>query len=98
VPGTVAGDRGSGTAGNDRVLIELGVKRVGLPRNGTPGRHGWRWSGPGSFRRLRNWPVGIEARISHLKRSFELGRTRLRRLGCARTWVGLGTFASTRTP
>ena len=37
--------------------------------------------------------VGIEARISHLKRSFGLRRTRLRRLGGARTWVGLGIFA-----
>jgi IS5 family transposase len=45
------------------------------------------------FRRLRNWRVGIEARISHLKRSFGLRRTRLRRLPGARTWVGLGIFA-----
>ena len=45
------------------------------------------------FRRLRNWRVGIEARISHLKRCFGLRRTRLRRLGGARTWVGLGIFA-----
>jgi IS5 family transposase len=37
--------------------------------------------------------VGIEARISHLKRAFGLRRTRLRRLGGARTWVGLGIFA-----
>jgi IS5 family transposase len=41
-----------------------------------------------AFRRLRNWRVGIEARISHLKRAFGL-----RRLGGARTWVGLGIFA-----
>jgi transposase, IS5 family len=46
-----------------------------------------------AFRRLRNWRVGIEARISHLKRSFGLRRTRLRRLGGARTWAGLGIFA-----
>ena len=42
---------------------------------------------------MRNWRVGIEARISHLKRAFGLRRTRLRRLGGARTWVGLGIFA-----
>jgi hypothetical protein len=35
----------------------------------------------------------MEARISHLKRAFGLRRTRLRRLGGARTWVGLGIFA-----
>jgi transposase, IS5 family len=42
---------------------------------------------------MRNWRVGIEARISHLKRSFGLRRTRLRRLDGASTWVGLGVFA-----
>jgi hypothetical protein len=42
---------------------------------------------------MRNWRVGIEARISQLKRSFGLRRTRLRRLDGARSWVGLGIFA-----
>jgi transposase, IS5 family len=46
-----------------------------------------------AFRRLRNWRVGIEPCISHLKRAFGLRRTRLRRLGGVRTWVGLGIFA-----
>jgi len=45
------------------------------------------------FRRLRYWRVGIEARISHLKRGFGLRRTKLRRLPGACTWVGLGIFA-----
>jgi transposase, IS5 family len=45
------------------------------------------------FRRLRNWRVGVQAQISHLKCSFGLRRTRLRRRGGARTWVGLGIFA-----
>ncbi|MGH9198402.1 MAG: hypothetical protein ACRD1T_22045, partial [Acidimicrobiia bacterium] len=31
--------------------------------------------------------------ISQLKRSFGLGRTRLRRLPGAQVWVGLGIFA-----
>jgi IS5 family transposase len=46
-----------------------------------------------AFRRMRNWRVGIEARISHLKRSFGLRRTRLRRRAGATIWVGLGVFA-----
>jgi hypothetical protein len=33
-----------------------------------------------SFRRMRNWRVGVEARIKHLKRGFGLPRTRLRHL------------------
>jgi IS5 family transposase len=92
-PGTVVGDRGFGTAANDQALEALGVKHIGLQRNGTPGRARLAWERTRAFRRLRNWRVGIEARISHLKRAFGLRRTRLRRLGGARTWVGLGIFA-----
>jgi IS5 family transposase len=92
-PGTVVGDRGFGTAANDQAVEALGVKRVGLQRTGTPGKVRLALERTRPFRRLRNWRVGIEARISHLKRSFGLRRTRLRRLGGARTWVGLGIFA-----
>ena len=92
-PGTVVGDRGFGTAANDQALEALGVKRIGLQRNGTPGKARLALERTRAFRRLRNWRVGIEARISHLKRSFGLRRTRLRRLGGACTWVGLGIFA-----
>ena len=92
-PGTVTADRGFGTAANDQAVAALGVKRVGLQRNGTPGQARLALERTRRFRRLRNWRVGIEARISHLKRSFGLRRTRLRRLGGACTWVGLGIFA-----
>jgi transposase, IS5 family len=92
-PGTVVGDRGFGTAANDQAMEALGVKHIGLQRNGTPGKARQALERTRAFRRLRNWRVGIEARISHLKRSFGLRRTRLRGLGGARTWVGLGIFA-----
>jgi IS5 family transposase len=92
-PGTVTADRGFGTAANDQAMEALGVKRIGLQRNGTPGKARLAVERTRRFRRLRNWRVGIEARISHLKRAFGLRRTRLRRLGGARTWVGLGIFA-----
>jgi transposase, IS5 family len=93
VAGTVVGDRGFGTAANDRALAERGVKRIGLQRKGTlsPARAQLERTRP--FRRMRNWRVGIEARISHLKRGFGVRRTRLRRLPGAKTWVGLGVFA-----
>jgi IS5 family transposase len=94
-PGTVVADRGFGTAANDQAVAAWGVRRVGLQRTGTPGKARLALERTRAFRRLRNWRVGIEARISHLKRSFGLRRTRLRRLGGARTWVGLGVFADT---
>jgi IS5 family transposase len=92
-PGTVVGDRGFGTAANDQALEAIGVKRVGLQRKGTVSAARAALERTRPFRRLRNWRVGIEARISHLKRAFGLRRTRLRRLGGARSWVGLGIFA-----
>jgi transposase, IS5 family len=69
-------------------------QRIGLQRKGTVSAARAALERTRRFRRLRNWRVGLEARISHLKRSFGLRRTRLRRLPGARTWVGLGIFAS----
>jgi IS5 family transposase len=93
VAGTVVGDRGFGTAANDRALAELGVVRVGLQRKGMLSPARAQVERTRAFRRMRNWRVGIEARISHLKRGFGLRRTRMRRLPGARIWVGLGVFA-----
>jgi transposase, IS5 family len=92
VAGTVVGDRGFGTIANDRALAERGVMRIGLQRKGRLSLSRAELERTRSFRRMRNWRVGIEARISHLKRSFGLRRTRLRRLPGAQTWVGLGVF------
>jgi IS5 family transposase len=64
-PDTVVGDRGFGTAANDQALEALGVKHIGLQRTGTPGRARLAVERARRFRRLRNWRVGIEARISH---------------------------------
>jgi transposase, IS5 family len=94
-PGTVVGDRGFGTAANDQAVEALGVKRVGRQRNGTPGKARLAVERTRAFRRLRNWRVGIEGRISHLKRSFGLRRSRLRRLGGARIWVGWASSPTT---
>jgi IS5 family transposase len=44
-------------------------------------------------RRLARYRVGCEGRISHLKRSYGLGRTRLRGHAGADTWVGWSAFA-----
>jgi IS5 family transposase len=76
-------------------LAELGVRRIGLQRTGTPSRSRRELEQTRAFKRMRNWRVGIEARISHLKRSFGLRHTRLRRLPGARIWVGLGCSPTT---
>lgn len=46
-----------------------------------------------SRKRLAGYRVGCEGRISHLKRSYGLRRSRLRRHEGARTWVGWAILA-----
>jgi len=48
---------------------------------------------PRTAKRLARYRVGAEGRISHLKRSYGLGRTRLRGHDGARTWVGWSILA-----
>jgi transposase, IS5 family len=69
------------------------VARVGLQRKGTVSAARAQLEQTRAFGRLRNWRVGIEARISHLKCGFGLRRSRLRRRPGAKTWAGLGVFA-----
>lgn len=48
---------------------------------------------PRTAKRLARYRVGAEGRISHLKRSYGLARTRLRGQQGARTWVGWSVLA-----
>jgi len=48
---------------------------------------------PPPKKRLAGYRVGAEGRISHLKRSYGLRRSRLRRHDGARVWVGWGILA-----
>ena len=47
-----------------------------------------------NWRRRYRWRAGAEGRISHLKRRFGLGRTRLKGFTGARIWAGYGILAS----
>jgi IS5 family transposase len=92
-PETVVGDRGFGTAKVERKLLDQGVKRVGIPRQGKPGKARTEFERSRSFERMRRWRIGVEARISHLNRGFGMKRTRLRGIDGARIWEGLGILA-----
>jgi transposase, IS5 family len=92
-PETVVGDRGFGTAKIENELLDIGVKRVGIPRQGKPGKARTEFQRTRSFERMRRWRIGIEARISHLNRGFGMKRARLRRIQGAKTWTGLSIFA-----
>jgi len=93
VPQEVVADRGFGSAQVEGALRERGVKRVGIPRTGRPGKARQAHERTRPFRRMHRWRAGVEARIGHLKRGFGLDRTRLRGTDGATAWTGCGIFA-----
>jgi IS5 family transposase len=93
----VAADRGFGYAANDHALAQLGVRRIALQRAGTPSRSRRQLEQTRAFKRLRNWRVGIEARISHLKRSFGCGAPSCAALPAPGSGWGLGSSPTTRS-
>jgi IS5 family transposase len=80
---SVYADRGFGTSRGDAVLTRHRIRDPVIPpqQRAAPIEHGRNWK-----RRYR-YRNGLEGRISQLKRKG-LGRTRLRTLAGAQTWVG----------
>lgn len=92
VPRVVATDRGFFSLDNIRDVATLGVRCVAVPKPGhrSPGWLARERSRP--FRRARAWRAGGEARISRLKHTFGMHRTRYRGAnGVARCafWAGI---------
>lgn len=92
-PTALAADPGFFSAANEAAAEKLGVKRVSIPSNGTPGKQRkakqkGRW-----FKKLQKWRTGCEGRISVLKRRHGLHRSRYRGLDGLKRWVGLGVIA-----
>jgi len=93
-PRLAVADAGFASAANERAALDLGVKRVVLPRRGPPAGGGpapprQRW-----YRRGLRWRTGSEGRISAVKRSHGLRRCRYRGEAGMERWVGLGIIAS----
>lgn len=108
VPRLVAADRGFYSTRGERRLVELGVRHPVLPKPGHRtrqriGHERQRW-----FQRGRAWRAGGEARISRLKNTFGMKRSRYHgRAGIDRTvaWaaiannlVALGRYATRPSP
>lgn len=93
-PKEVAFDKGFSSSKQEKKLYQMGVDHVCLPyrlKRSARRRHyenhtAW-------FKRLRRWRSGIEGRISHLKRSYQLGRSLSRGTLGTKTWVGYSIFA-----
>ena len=92
-PVALAADPGFFSAANEAAAEALGVKRVSIPSNGTPGKQRREKQKKRWFKKLQKWRTGCEGRISILKRRHGLDRSRYRGLVGMQRWVGLGVIA-----
>jgi IS5 family transposase len=93
-PDQASGDRGVHSVNNERIAKEKGVKRVILPQPGKKGQMRQQHERQAWFVRGRKWHVGIEGRISVLKRRFGLDRCRDHGETGFEKWVGWGVIAA----
>lgn len=89
-PDLLVADRGMGSAGNERLAREAGVRRVVLPRTGRLSDDRRRVEFARSFRRAYRFRAGIEGRIYVLRRDYGLRRCRYRGEAGMERWVGWG--------
>jgi IS5 family transposase len=92
-PEALAADPGFFSAANEAAAEKMGVKRVSIPANGTPGKQRRAKQKTRWFKKLQKWRTGCEGRISVLKRRHGLQRSRYKGLAGMQRWVGLGVIA-----
>jgi IS5 family transposase len=92
-PDALAADPGFFSAANEAAAEQMGVKRVSIPSNGTPGKQRKEKQKKRWFKKLQKWRTGCEGRISVLKRRHGLQRSRYKGLCGMKRWVGFGVIA-----
>jgi hypothetical protein len=85
-PREVAVDGGFQTKASEEALAPLAPERIHISGRASPGSKR-------TTRRLARYRVGVEGRISHLKRRHGLRRSRLKGGEGERTWTGWAVFA-----
>jgi IS5 family transposase len=93
-PQQASGDRGVHSPDNERQAQERGVQRVILPQPGRRSEERRQHEKQSWFKRGRKWHVGVEGRISVLKRCSELNRCRDHSQDGFEKWVGWGVIAA----
>jgi transposase, IS5 family len=93
-PRLVAADRGVYSPANEEAALKMGVQRVALPKKGAKNEKRRGYERQGWFRRARRFRVGIEGRISVMKRRGYLGRCREKGEEGFLGWVGWGVLTS----
>jgi IS5 family transposase len=92
-PRVVAGDRKVHSTTGERYAQQLGIKHVVLPKPGKCSPERQHYERQSWFRRGRHWRVGIEGRISVLKRRHRLRRCLYHGPDGMERWVGWGILA-----
>ena len=93
-PDQMSGDRGVHSPANEAVAAQKGVKRVILPQPGHKSDARKKHERQPWFVRGRKWHVGVEGRISVLKRRFGLDRCWDHGKPGFDKWVGWGVIAA----
>ena len=93
-PKQASGDRGVHSPNNERQAQERGVQHVILPQPGRRSEERRQHERQAWFVRGRKWHVGVEGRISVLKRCHELDRCRDHGQNGFEKWVGWGVIAA----
>ena len=92
-PYQASADRGVYSAANEAYAEKIGVKRVILPKAGHKSEARRQHERQRWFKRGRRFHVGVEGRISVLKRKHGLNRGRYRGDDGFGRWIGLGVIA-----
>jgi len=91
-PKEISADRGYYKSTTDANLKALGVQIVCIPKIGRKSKEREAVENTTTFKRLKSWRAGSEARISCLKRRFGMNRTQMRKHSGAGIWTGYGVF------
>ncbi len=89
-PDVLAADRGYNAKSNENKLKESGVKKIAIPFRGKKSKTRTEIEESRWFKSLVRWRVGIEAKISLLKRKYGLDCSLSRGYSGVSTWVGWG--------
>lgn len=92
-PKEISLDRGYYDSDNEKKAYAAGAKNVCIPNIGKKSKARTQFENTPTFKRLKRWRAGIEARISCLKRRFGLDHSMLRGHRKTTTWTALGIFA-----
>jgi IS5 family transposase len=93
-PNQASADRGVHSPNNEQIAKQKGVQRVILPQPGRKSEARQNYERQPWFVRGRKWHVGVEGRISVLKRRYELHRCRDHDQDGFEKWVGWGVIAA----